>query len=127
MQVFVIPVNGSDLAETAEKRPKQVTNYLSDASFIRWHPSDKWLFSISDGKIHASYVGSSDAFGKSIVLTPDHLNREAIVVSPNGKMLAFNINLPHATKSRIIDGELNTKYLQIFILELHNILNLSNK
>lgn len=121
-QVFIIPVDGSDNAETAEKRPKQITNFTSDASFVRWHPSDQWLFSISDGKVHASYIGSSDGFGKSIVLTPDYLNREALVVSPNGKMLAYNVNQPHATESRSIDGEQDTKYLQIFILELHNIL-----
>jgi len=125
LQVFVIPVDGSDLAENAEKRPKQVTNYTSNASFVRWHPSDKWLFSISGGKIYGSYIGSSDGFGKSIVLTPGDLNREALVVSPDGKMLAYNVNLLHATESRIIDGELNNEYMQIFTLELRNILNLS--
>ncbi len=118
LQVFVIPVDGSDLSETVEDKPKQVTTYTTDAGNIRWHPSDEWLFSISDGKIYASYVGSSNSFGKSILLTPDDLNREALVVSPDGKMLAYNVNMPHASESRIIDGKQNNEFYQIFILEL---------
>lgn len=118
LQVFVIPVDGSDMVNNPKKRPIQVTNYTADASNVRWHPSDEWLFSISDGKVYASYVGSTDDFGKSIMLTPDNLNREALVVSPDGKMLAYNVNMPHASESRIIDGKQNNKYKQIFILEL---------
>jgi Tol biopolymer transport system component len=121
-QVFVIPTNGSDLADDHEKRPKQVTNYLSDAAYVRWHPTDQWLFSISDGKVYASYVGGSTDFGKSILLTPDDLNREALVVSPDGKRLAYNVDLPDASTSRIIDGEQINEYKQIFIFELHDAL-----
>ncbi|WP_339840024.1 DUF3748 domain-containing protein [uncultured Maribacter sp.] len=118
LQVFIIPVDGSDMVNDTKKRPIQVTNYTADASNVRWHPSDEWLFSISDGKVYASYVGSTDDFGKSIMLTPDNLNREALVVSPDGKMLAYNVNMPHASESRIIDGKQNNEYKQIFILEL---------
>ena len=122
LQVFVIPSNGSDKADDPKKRPKQVTNYTVDASNVRWHPFDQWLFSVSDGKVYASYIGSSEDFGKSILLTPDDLNREALVVSPDGKRLAYNVDLPSATESRIIDGEQNTIYKQIFVLELHDAL-----
>lgn len=118
LQVFVISVDGSDLSETSEDKPKQVTTFITDAGYIRWHPSDQWLFSISDGKVYASYVGSSDGFGKSILLTPDDLIREALVVSPDGKMLAYNVNMPHASESRVIEGKQNNEYYQIFILEL---------
>jgi len=124
LQVFVIPVDDSDRVNDQKKRPIQVTNYTVDASNVRWHPSDEWLFSISDGKVYASFVGSSDGFGKSILLTPDDLNREALVVSPDGKMLAYNVNMPHASESRIIDGKQNNEFYQIFILELLNSLAL---
>ncbi|MUH34632.1 DUF3748 domain-containing protein [Zobellia amurskyensis] len=125
LQVFVIPVDGSDRAEEIEKKPKQVTNFTADASYVRWHPSDQWLFSISNGKVYANYVGSSKDFGKSILLTPNNLNREALVVSQDGKLLAYNINIPHATASRIIDGKQTNEYKQIFVLELKDTLNLS--
>lgn len=124
LQVFVIPVDGSDISDDPKKRPMQVTNFTTDAGSVRWHSFDKWLFSISEGKIYASYVGSSDGFGKSILLTPDDLNREALVVSPNGKMLAYNVKMPHASESRIIEGEQNNEYYQVFILELHDALTL---
>ena len=121
-QVFVIPTDGSDLADDPEKRPVQVTQYTSDAAYVRWHPSDKWLFSVSGGKVYASYVGGSTDFGKSILLTPDDLIREALVVSPDGSKLAYNVDLPSTTASRIIDGEQLNVYKQIFILELHDAL-----
>lgn len=121
-QVFVIASDGSDMSTDRAKRPKQVTNFASDAGFVRWHPSDDWLFSISDGKIYASYVGGTEDFGKSILLTPKNLDREALVVSPDGKMIAYNVLLPDADTSRIIDGKENNEYYQIFILELGDIL-----
>src|SRR5690606_25863430 len=117
-QVFVIASDGSDMSTDRAKRPKQVTNFASDAGFVRWHTSDDWLFSISDGKIYASYVGGTEDFGKSILLTPKNLDREALVVSPDGKMIAYNVLLPDADTSRIIDGKENNEYYQIFILEL---------
>jgi Tol biopolymer transport system component len=117
-QVFVIATDGSDRSANPEKRPKQVTNFTSDAGFVRWHPSDDWLFSISDGKIYASYVGSITDFGESILLTPENLNREALVVSPNGKMLAYNVLIEDPNTFRIIEGKENKEYYQIFILEL---------
>ena len=123
-QVFIIHVDGSDRSDDMKKRPMQVTDYATDASNVRWHPSDEWLFSISGGKVYATYIGSSADFGKSILLTPDDLNREALVVSPDGKSLAYNVDLPNATASRIIDGEENNEYKQIFILELHDALSL---
>lgn len=122
LQVFVIPADGSDRANDPQKRPTQVTNYSSDASNVRWHTSDQWLFSISEGKVYASYVGSSNDFAKSILLTPDDLNREALVLSPDGKKLAYNIDLPDTTESRVIDGDKNNVYKQIFVLELHDAL-----
>ncbi len=123
-QVFVIAADGSDTSDDPDKRPKQVTNYTSDAGVARWHPSDNWLFSISDGKIYASYVGKAKDFGKLILLTPENLNREALVVSPDGKSLAYNVLLPDPTNSRIINGKEDNKYNQIFVLDLGDVLRL---
>ncbi|WP_419211312.1 DUF3748 domain-containing protein [Maribacter sp. X9] len=117
-QVFVIPVDGSDIAKSMEKRPRQVTYFTTDASYLRWHPSDQWIFSISNGKVYASYVGGSEGFGKSMLLTPNELDREALVVSPDGKMLAYNVDIPSSDTSRILDGKPHNEYKQIFIIEL---------
>ncbi|WP_170863159.1 DUF3748 domain-containing protein [Pseudozobellia thermophila] len=122
LQVFVIPVDGSDLPDDSKKRPVQVSHYTEDAGYIRWHPSDQWLFSISGGKVYASYVGGREAFGKTILLTPDDLQREALVVSPDGKMLAYNVDMPNTSVSRIIDGKPNNLYKQIFVLGLQDAL-----
>jgi hypothetical protein len=122
-QVFVIPVDGSDKAEDATKRPVQVTHFSNDAGYVRWHPSDDWLFSISEGKVYSSYVGSSGEMGKSILLTPADLDREALVVSPDGKLLAYNVELEYPDFSRVIDGKKEDGYLQIFILHLGDILS----
>ena len=65
-QVFIIPTDGSDTHEDETKRPQKVTNYKSDASNIRWHVSDDWVFAISDGKVFASNVGNSTHFGKNV-------------------------------------------------------------
>ncbi|WP_198439760.1 DUF3748 domain-containing protein [Pareuzebyella sediminis] len=122
LQVFVIPVEGSDTSEDTVMRPKQVTHFDSNAGYVRWHPSNDWLFSISRGKVYASYVGDLSVFGKSILLTPDNLQREALVVSPDGKLLAYNVGVEDLTTSRTIDGHKEHEYLQIFTLSIEGLL-----
>ena len=117
-QVFVIPSDGSDLDKNKEKHPKQITNYKSNASNIRWHVSNNWIFSISEGKIFASYVGNSSEFGKTIVLTPSDLMRGSLVASPKGDMLAYNVKVSDEKSKLIIDGKVKEEFEQIFILEL---------
>jgi len=117
-QVFVIASDGSDLSEMKEKKPKQVTNYKSNASNIRWHVSDNWVFSISEGKIYASNVGGAKDFGKTILLSPDNLNRDYLVVSPDGKMLAYNVKILDKNSKLIIEGKIKNEFDQIFILNL---------
>ena len=113
-QVFVIPSDGSDRSEDTEKRPKQVTNYKSDASNIRWDRTDDWVFSISNGNIFAGYVGNDKNFGEVIPITNDDLDRSSLVVSPDGSRLAYNIEIP----VKEYKGELKKEYKQIFVLEL---------
>ncbi|MCF6222114.1 MAG: DUF3748 domain-containing protein [Flavobacteriaceae bacterium] len=117
-QVFVIAVDGSDLSDDPKKKPKQVTNFKSDASNIRWHPSDKWIFSISDDMIYASNVEKSNNFGKTILLTSDNLNRGNLVVSPNGLMLAYNVKVKDKKSQLIIEGKIKDEFDQIFVLKL---------
>ena len=117
-QVFVISVDGSDLSDDPVKRPRQVTHYNSDASNVRWHQSDNWVFSISGGFVNVSYIGSGKNFGKTVLLTQAQLERNNLVVSPDGNMLAYNIDLPAKEKSDN-KNEINTKkYKQIFVFGL---------
>ena len=124
LQVYLIPVDGSDKAEDPKKRPVQVTNYSADAGFVRWHPTDDWLFSVSEGKIYAHDVGDSANLGNPILLTMTDLKREALVVSHDGRLLAYNVKIPNTEVSRMIDGKDDNEYYQIFILELDDALRL---
>lgn len=121
-QVFIVPVEGSDISDDSDMHPKQVTHFGKDAGYVRWHPSDNWLFSISDGKIYATFVGRSDTFGKTVLLTPSDLKREALVVSHNGKLLAYNVGIENPKYPRTIDGEDDYEYLQIFTLSIDGLL-----
>ena len=118
MQVFVIAVDGSDLSDNSEKRPKKVTNFKSDASNIRWQPSDKRVFSISNGKIYASMVKGFDDFGKTTLLTPNDDERGELVVSPKGDQLAYTINIEDENSQLIVDGKIKNTFSQIFVMDI---------
>lgn len=117
-QVFVIPAKGSDLHQDSKMKPRQVTHFDADASNTRWHVSDNWIFSISNGFIYANYVGNNDKFGKEIILTKDKLERGNLVVSPDGKVLAYNVDMPSEQSKLIVNGKIVKKFKQIFILDL---------
>ncbi len=109
-QVFIIPADGSDNDPDTKKHPRQVTNFKGNASNLRWHPSDKWIFSICDGNIAVSYVGDDSSFGKTIFLTNDSLERNQLVVSHSGNVVAYGIDMPSKKTDR--------KFKQIFTLEV---------
>jgi len=118
-QVFVIDSKADVLLPTAENQPKQVCHLTSDASFIRWHPSGNWIFAVVNGNIAALYLGDDEHLGKTVWLTNNKKDRTELVVSNNGKLLAYNMMVPDETGSRL--------YKQIFILEpewerLHSVL-----
>ena len=117
-QVFVIPTDGSEKDSRIEKQPKQITNYLSDASNIRWHPSGNSVFSISEGRIYVTSVDNTLGMGKTILLTPKDKVRHSLVVSPSGKMLAYNVSCVNKEASRILDGKPTNEYNQIFVLNI---------
>ncbi len=117
-QVFVILTNGSDLSDDPNMKPKQVTNFRSDASNIRWQPSDKLIFSISNGKIYASNVEGSYTFGKTRLLTPEDVERGDLVLSPEGELLAYTINIEDKNSKLIVDGKIKNKFAQIFVMDI---------
>jgi len=119
-QVFVITSDGSDRSPDPEKQPKQAT-FLPEGSEegLRWHPSGKTIFSISNNGIVATCVQEGPLFGRSVFLTPqgDAPERIKLTSSQDGAMLAFNKPVPTTDAGgntvKAFDG---TDILQIFVL-----------
>jgi hypothetical protein len=116
-QVFVLPTDGSDLDKDPAKLPRQITHFKEDASNIRWHPSDNWIFSISNGSVYVSYIGSENKYGTTILLTKENTKRDKLVVSPDGNMLAYNVDIKDDNSDLMVEGEIKDRFSQIFILE----------
>jgi len=115
IQVSVIDAYGSDLSDDKTKQPQQVSQFKTDASSLRWHPSNHWIFSIVDGNVAATSAKTGNDFGKTILLTNDNQQRENLVVSPDGNILACTIVTP--SKDKV--GKKHIKaYRQIFVIEL---------
>jgi Tol biopolymer transport system component len=111
-QVFVIDAIGSDLSEDKTKQPRQLTNFKSDASAVRWHPSNNWVFSINNGNITVTNAKPGDDFGKTVMLTNDNKDRGELVVSPDGNLLAYTIFVFEK------GNKTSKKQRQIFVLEI---------
>ena len=110
-QVFLIAADGSDLSDDKTKQPQQLTHFKTNASSLRWHPSNDWVFSIVNGNIAATIAKTGDNFGKTIMLTNDNQLRDNLVVSPDGNVLAYTI---------VTEENKNPKaFRQIFVLELN--------
>ena len=114
LQINVISAFGSDLIDDEELQAFQLSSFDSDAAYFRWHPSDDWIFSSVNGNIAAICAKTGENFGKSLMLTDDDKQRSQLVVSRNGKLLAYNIDVPGQAKS----GE-QKNFMQIFIMELN--------
>ena len=106
MQIAVIAADGSDISPDKSKHPVQLTNFDSDASAVRWHPSNNWIFSIVNGNVAVTNVRQK----KTIQLTDDNKKRDELVVSPNGNTLAYTIVVSHK--------EAEKEFRQIFLLEV---------
>jgi hypothetical protein len=117
-QVFVIATDGSDVSDDPDKRPKKITKFASNASNIRWHSSDNFLFSISDGKIYVTAVGNSINFGNTELLTPDNLTRGDLVVSPKGDMLAYTVKIKDEKSTLVVEGKIKDEFDQIFVMNI---------
>lgn len=110
LQVFVIDANGSDLSEDENKQPKQLSHFTSDTGAVRWHPNKNWVFAISGGNVAALCAEPGNNFGKTVMLTNDDQQRNALVVSHEGNTLAYVIYTKRNSGDKI--------FKQIFVLEL---------
>jgi hypothetical protein len=111
--VYITNALGSD------NEPTLLTWLASPVSSIRWHPSDEWVFSISDGNVFVTYLGSSLGSGLTIQLSDDRLLRDQLVVSPDGNLLAYIIPVATQDKSgAILKDAGRNDFRQIFCMEL---------
>ena len=114
LQINVISAFGSDLVDDEELQAFQLSSFDSDAAYFRWHPSGDWIFSSVNGNIAATCAKPGENFGKSLMLTDDDKQRSQLVVSRNGKLLAYNIDVSGQAEL----GE-QKNFMQIFIMELN--------
>ncbi len=121
-QVFVIAADGSDKSADPALRPVQATRLPGGVkSDIRWHPSGETLFCVSDGGIAAVCVKPGPRFGETVFLTPrgDGAPRHALVVSPDGKSLAYNRLAPTpGPDGRPVKNYAGLDCKQIFLITL---------
>ncbi len=105
-----------------ESKVIQLTNFQKGVEEnFRWHPSGKFIFSVSDGAIIATCVEVGENFGKSVAMTPCYLKNRpyAIVVSKDGRYVAFNRRVPthNLNGDRVYDSS-GLDFSQIFLLSL---------
>jgi hypothetical protein len=69
-----------------------------------------WLFAIVDGNIAAICAEPGKKFGKTFMLTADDQERKELVVSNDGNVLAYTIEVQNKPSER--------NFHQIFVLEI---------
>lgn len=120
MQVFLIPENGSDRAETPRLRPVQVTHMANiSGNSLRWHPSGEAFSVISGGGIAVVGTRPGQSFGKAVLLTPtyDGQSRQDALWSPDGRVLAFCKSVPaHTADGKPMRNYAGKDFMQIFTL-----------
>lgn len=119
-QIFVIPANGSDEHSDPAMRPRQVTSLPGGAaSGLRWHPSGNSIAVLSEDGIAVTCVKPGPRFGKSAWLTRHGAGTppaEALVWSPDGKLLAFNRRVPTTTAGgKVVKDAAGKDFRQIFL------------
>ena len=99
-QIFIIPSDGSDKASDPAKRPVQASHLPKGAAALRWHPSGNSIVCESNGGIASICVKPGPDFGKTVFLTPegDGPARSQLVMSPDGKLLAYDKAVPTKDK-----------------------------
>ena len=109
-QVFITKADGT------KKQPKKISNFTKGASNVRWHPTDKWVFAITDGNIAAINIES----GKTTMLTNDIKVRDHLVVSRDGKQIAYVIATPTKDKlGKVVKDVSGKDFRQIFVLNIN--------
>jgi hypothetical protein len=120
-QIFMIAADGSDRAEDPAKRPVQAT-FLPRGTDngLRWHPSGNSIYCISDNAIVTTCVVPGARFGESVYLTPrvDMPKRYALAVSPDGRTLAYNKQVPTVDKEgKPARNYADLDFSQIFLMD----------
>lgn len=120
-QVFIVDLTNMDKSN-GMYNVLQLTDFEKGVEDnIRWHPSGKLIFSISDGTILATSTEDGDNFGRSVALTPSYRKNKpyAMVVSRNGKYLAYNRRVPTFSDDgdRVFDSA-GMNFSQIFLIPL---------
>lgn len=113
-QLFVIDADGSDLSDVKTKQPHQLSHFDSNASSLRWHPSNDWIISLVNGNVAATCAKTGNNFGKTIMLTKDDKVRSELVVSNDGKLLAYSV---FVDEKEIVSTNPSKSYRQIFVME----------
>ena len=112
-QLYIIKAVGAD------QQPTKVTSFTSSVSSIRWHPSDEWVFCITDGNVFVIYVGTNRKIGTTIQLSDDRLGRDQLVVSQDGNMLATIVPVPtHDRSGTLVKDASGNDFRQIFVMEM---------
>ncbi len=113
LQMFIIKADGS------QRNPIKVSNLTEDAIAVRWHPSDNWLFCISGGDVFATYVGEEKKTGKSFKLTKRKMERDQLVISHDGNLLAYDApTLTRDSETKMVKDAGGNDYRQIFVMKL---------
>lgn len=118
-QIFVIASDGSDQDANPSKRPIQATHLPKGAGTLRWHPSGNSIVCESNGGVASVCVKPGADFGKTVFLTPqgDGPARGNLVVSPDGKLLAYVKAVPTNDKNgKPVKTYSNADPTQIFVL-----------
>ncbi len=110
LQIFVIPSQKSALPEGSFEKSFQLSEFQSNASDIRWHPSRNSIFAIADGNIAVFSFQNKEKKGKYLFLTNDTQKREELVVSNDGNTLAYTM---------LKTGDYPGEFRQIFVMDLN--------
>lgn len=120
-QVFLIHSHGSDEHGDPGMRPIQATSLPAGAAAgLRWHPSGRSIAVLSEDGVAVTCVQPGPLFGKSIWLTRHGAGArpaEALVWSPDGRLLAFNRRVPALDAAgRPVKDATGKDFRQIFLV-----------
>ncbi len=108
-QVFIISADGS------QKIPKRISNFTQSANGVRWHPTDKFIFCLTGGNVALINIEK----GTSVLLTDDGKERDHLVVSRNGTLLAYIIPTPTKDETgNIVKDVSGNDFRQIFVMNV---------
>ena len=112
-------INQAYVINLEDKLAVQATKLPSSVSNIRWHPTGKWIIFISDGNIYATYTGDEIQFGTTLKLTETMMERDHLVVSQDGNLIAYVIPKPTKdTSGEIVRDANDNNFRQIFTLSM---------